>query len=100
MCLGRRPNGFATSGPQTAATGLLTTELGINLKAMILKEREYNGCSCVHRLVRTSDCKKKKLRSTHNMKVQAQNVCTILDERVGQRRVLDRDGKCGLRFEI
>ena len=42
-CLGRRPNGFATSGPQTAATGLLTTELGINLKAMILKEREYMG---------------------------------------------------------
>lgn len=34
--LGMRPNGLETRGPQTAATGLLTTELGINRKAMIL----------------------------------------------------------------
>ena len=38
--LGRRSNGLATRGPQTAATGLLTTELGMNRNAMILGRRE------------------------------------------------------------
>lgn len=41
--LGRRWNGSETTGPQTAETGLLTTELGINRKAMILGKRERNG---------------------------------------------------------
>lgn len=36
--LGRRSNGLATRGPQTAATGLLTTELGMNRNAIILRE--------------------------------------------------------------
>ena len=41
--LGKRSNGLSTSGPQTAATGLLTTELGMNRNAMILGKPERNG---------------------------------------------------------
>lgn len=85
--LGRRSNGSETTGPQTAETGLLMTELGIKRKAMILGKRERNGQlsapTTVHTRVGKTFC------PTHRMKVQAQNVCTILEETAGVGRASD-----------
>jgi hypothetical protein len=87
--LGRRPNGLATRGSHTAATGPLTIEFGINLKAIILKQK-------VTGTIENTDGgphKHKDFLFTHRIKVQAQNVCTILEETTDHAVIV------GLKFE-
>lgn len=77
--LGMRSNGLETTGPHTAATGLLTTELGMNRKAMILGKCKCDSQLSIPTSVHTRSWLKVFVH-THKMKVHAQNVCTILWE--------------------